>query len=115
MSVTCDSLKNCHLGSFYYFGGELFSQSCQDEGNLSPYSTSFHIRQGGSLMDSKLWDDKKNDWEKKCYVSSFCMEHSKELKSFQVPIGNNDDYAINSLKSNSCVPCVDWNGLDGKS
>ena len=40
------------------------------------------------------------------------MEHSKELK---VPIGNNDDYAINSLKSNSCVPCVDGNGLDGKS
>ena len=56
----------------------------------------------------------KNDWEKKCYVSSFCMEHSKELK-LKVPIGNNDDYAINSLKSNSCVPCVDGNGLDGKS
>ena len=40
------------------------------------------------------------------------MEHSKELKSFQVPIGNNYNYAINSLKSNSCV---DGNGLDGKS
>ena len=56
VSVTCDSLKNCHLGSFYYFRGELFSQSCQDEGNLSPYSTSFHIRQGGSaaLMEPKI-------------------------------------------------------------
>ena len=62
VSVTCDSLKNCHLGSFYYFRGELFSQSCQDEGNLSPYSTSFHIRQGGSaaLMEPKITYVKKD-------------------------------------------------------